>query len=206
MVAQPEAEMQESTNLKEGKIRLSLTDVIYGLVLGYGFNIIANGDPTGVQPVLFALVMWVVVSDWSFVHLQYWKDEVKYTFWPFVIDLAILLVFAIMTRFALKDKNTYVLLLISVMFLLYALWDWAFGESLKGRAWKVDWLFDFVGALAFFGLWFVVDAPSLGYWYRIDIPHAPDIEIHGWIVAAFVLYALFGPHWIGEKIRSLVWR
>jgi hypothetical protein len=93
--------------IDEGRVRLSLTDVIYGIVIGCGFNILAAEDPSGVKPLLFALVVWIIVSDWAFVHMMYWREHEKYTFWPFTIDLAILLNFAVMTRFALKPDHSY---------------------------------------------------------------------------------------------------
>lgn len=119
--------------IEEGEIRLSLSDVIYGVVLGYGFNILAERDPSGMPPLLFALVVWIIISDWSFVHLQYWRQKQNYTFWPFVIDLAILLSFAIMVRFALKPEHSYLPFMIGIMFTLYALWDIVFGPSLRDR-------------------------------------------------------------------------
>jgi hypothetical protein len=127
-----------SEPIEEGEIRLSLADVIYGVVLGYGFNILAERDPSGVPPLCFALVVWIIVSDWSFVHLQYWRQKENYTFWPFVIDLAILLSFAVMVRFALKPDHSYLPFLISIMFALYAMWDVVFGRWLRDRNWGRD--------------------------------------------------------------------
>lgn len=195
----------------EGGVRLSLTDVIYGIVIGYGFNILASEDPSGVKPLLFALVIWIIISDWAFVHLMYWRERDKYTFWPFSIDLAILLNFAVMTRFALKPDHAYLPLVISVMFALYAIWDVLYGGMFQGRSRTRDFVFDSVGAAAFFALWLFMDKTVLGIDLRssalyIDFKHLPDLDFRWWAICAFVLYAALGPHWLGDKFKSLLWR
>jgi hypothetical protein len=196
--------------IDEGRVRLSLTDVIYGIVIGYGFNILAAEDPSGVKPLLFALVVWIIVSDWAFVHMMYWREHEKYTFWPFTIDLAILLNFAVMTRFALKPDHSYLPLVISVMFVLYAIWDVLYGGKFEGRNRYRDFFFDSVGAGAFFALWMYMDKTVFGVNLGasalfIDFRHLPDLDFRWWIICAFFLYLVLGAHWFADKLKSVLW-
>lgn len=52
----------------EGKVRLSLIDVMYGVIMGYGFNFFVDRDPSDITATLFLLVIIAIVCDWLFVH------------------------------------------------------------------------------------------------------------------------------------------
>jgi len=68
---------------REGKIRLSLIDVMYGVIMGYGFNFFVDKDPTDATLVLFVFAIITIVFDWVFVHKPYWKSPETYTNLPF---------------------------------------------------------------------------------------------------------------------------
>lgn len=191
----------------EGKIRLSLIDVVYGLVIGYGFNFFVDKDPVGFTPFLFLLAISVIVCDWLFVHKPYWNEPQEYTNGPFVIDLCILLIFACLIRFAMRPPYSGVLFAMGAMFLLYALWDMVFGENLKGRKWRRDFVWDLVAAVAFFLLWKFVDASWMAAKVLdVDLPNWTgfDVDLRWWIVVAFGLYGLLGPHKLADWTKSWV--
>ena len=191
----------------EGKIRLSLIDVVYGLVIGYGFNFFVDKDPVSFTPFLFLLVILVIVCDWLFVHKPYWSEPKSYTNGPFVIDLCILFLFACMIRFAARPPYSGVLFALAMMFLLYALWDVAFGEHLRGRLWKHDLVWDLVGAGTFLLLWKYMDTRWMASKVLfVDLPDwmGFDIDLRWWIVTAFGLYAFLGPHKWADWLKSKV--
>jgi hypothetical protein len=190
----------------DGKIRLSLIDIVYGLVIGYSLNFFVDRDPSSLTPFLFLLVMSVIICDWLFVHKPYWRKSHKYTNGPFVLDICILFVFACMIRFAAKPPHSGVLIAMGTMFLLYAWWDIVFGEYLiKGRSWKRDLCWDLLGAVAFFLLWKYMDvnwmASRVLYF---DLPDwiGIDIDLRWWIVVAFLLYIFLGPHKWADWLKS----
>jgi hypothetical protein len=194
-------------DIGEGKIRLSLIDVIYGLVIGYGFNFFVDKDPVGFTPILFLLVILVIVCDWLFVHKPYWKEPQEYSNGPFVLDLCILLIFSCLVRFALRPPHSGVLFAMSAMFLFYALWDVTFGDRLKGRRWRHDFVWDLVAAVAFFLLWKFMDANWMATRVlNADLPNwiGFDIDLRWWILVAFALYGLLGPHKWADWAKSWV--
>jgi hypothetical protein len=202
------AKKKEATlaDADEGKIRLSLIDVVYGLVIGYGFNFFVDKDPVSYTPFLFILVIATIVCDWLFVHKPYWREPNHYTNGPFVIDLCILFAFACMIRFAARPPYPDVLVVMSLVFLLYAIWDVLFSKYLRGRSWKRDFYWDLAGSASFFLLWKYLDVHWLAS--RVlyfDLPDwvGFDIDLRWWIVVAFMIYALYGPHDLGDWLKSL---
>jgi len=192
----------------EGKIRLSLIDVIYGVIMGYGFNFFVDRDPTDVTLVLFLLTMSAIVSDWLFVHKPYWSHPGSYTNVPFLIDLMILLSFAFMIRFAVKEPNNGLLLCLAAVFTLYSIWDYACSEPLKqqGRVWSTDLAFDLVGAVSFFSLWRFSKTKVLTHkLIDIDLPNwvGFDIEVQIWMAIAILIYILLGPHPLADRIKGI---
>lgn len=204
----PENPAELSEVEREGKIRLSLIDVIYGVIMGYGFNFFVDRDPTDITFVLFLLTMAAIVTDWLFVHKPYWQNPDKYTNLPFLIDLIILLTFAFMIRFSVKPPQTGVLFCFGVTFSLYTVWDVIYREPLKnqGRSWLRDSVFDGSAAITFFLLWRYSNTPFLAEkiiewdlpdWMRFDI------EVQTWMVIAVVLFIILGPHPFADKIKKI---
>jgi hypothetical protein len=200
--------MEISSELeREGKIRLSLIDVMYGVIMGYGFNFFVDRDPTDVTLVLFIFTILTIVSDWLFVHKPYWRSPEFYSNTPFFLDLIILLNFAFMIRFAVKEPNNALLMCLATVFLLYAIWDFLYRIPLKkqGRLWYMDLIFDASAGLLYFILWKFSTSPFLAKkLFEIDLPAwvGFDVEIQRWTAIAIIIYTLFGPHPVGDAVKG----
>jgi hypothetical protein len=195
--------MNGPTPKEEGELRLRLADVVYGVALGYGFNILANDDPKGLALLLFPLALAALILDWSFAHLRYWKESERYTFWPFVLDLLILLALAVLMRFAVKGTHSYFPLAMSFVFFLYVVWDICFRGSFAGRSKQRDIFFDALGCALFFLLWLGMESFGLSVSLcSPNWPHFPPFDVQAWVLVAIGLYILVGPHTLGDRIRD----
>lgn len=114
--------MNENEN-RESVVRISLIDVLYGVVLGYGFYFFDQAD-TMVSYIRFFFAYAVIIVDWIYVHRLYWGWEYKYNSF-LVIDIFTLFFLSRLVRTATtsggSDPNYW--LWISALFITYFVWD-----------------------------------------------------------------------------------
>ena len=142
-------------NIDLGKIRLSFIDVIYGVVIAYGFNFVDKMDKPS-QYALFLMSFVAIVFDWVFVHQPYWKKIEAYKDAVLIVDLIILFLFS--RIFASTTSESYgILLPLSLLFLFYSIWDFVFRKQLAevGRPWLRDFSYDVMMFIAFAAQWFL---------------------------------------------------
>ncbi len=200
---------------RDGRIRLSLIDIIYGLVIGFGFNFFVDRGEEPIEILLFICCVIAIACDWIFIHQDYWEEPGDYGFAPFIIDLAILLCFTFMIRWAIKDDHhELVLLTMSWIFGLYASWDFVFRKTIRkrGRYWLLDFSWDAVAGAGFYALYRLASAGlltgTLGGWpwfYRNAanyIPKAAYEHVPAWVILGILLYAIMGPHKISDRLKQ----
>jgi hypothetical protein len=135
----------------ESSVRLSLLDVMYGVVLAYGFTYFDKaGDGTDYFRFFFAYA--VFVFDYIYVHRQYWKTEYKNLF--LAMDIGVL--FSISRMLATSTTNTSdYFLWLSVLFSLYVAWD-VISKVNKSKS-EYDWRYSICGdvfaSIAFYLIW-----------------------------------------------------
>jgi hypothetical protein len=200
-----------SEAIRDGRIRLSLIDIIYGLVIGYGFNFFVGSHENNISIILFLCVVIAIACDWVFVHQDYWSDTADYGFWPFIIDLGILLCFTFTIRFAIEEPHNEALFTMGCVFILYGVWDVFFRETIKrrGRSWILDCSWDLTAAVAFFLLYRYSETlgNTIAGFSGLNAfltQHAPKFlyeNIQAWVPAAILLYLIMGPHIISDRIK-----
>ena len=140
--------------IEDKSVRLSLIDVMYGVVLGYGFNYYDQINSTmGYFRFFFAYT--IVLIDWIYVHKLYWQWEYKNNIF-FILDIIILFVFSTIIHDSILN-NYNMQAWLSLLFVIYILWDFA---SIKYKLTKsYDLRFslagDFFAVSAFFAIWYL---------------------------------------------------
>jgi hypothetical protein len=95
-------------------LRISLVDLVYGAVIGYGFD---RFDVADVDYLKWFLGLLVVSIDWIYVHRKYCEWDYKYNS-VFIFDMAILF---LMSR--LFSSSTFFWIWMGLIFLCYFIWD-----------------------------------------------------------------------------------
>ena len=108
------------SNRKESAVRISLVDVMYGVVLAYGFNFFDAAETTP-DYIRFFLAYIVIIVDWTYVHWIYWDWGYKRNLF-FVLDLSLLFVMSRLL-YTSTTQSQYYSLWLSGIFFLYAVWD-----------------------------------------------------------------------------------
>ena len=105
---------------KDSAVRLSLLDVLYGVVLGYGFTYFDKADSIiGYFRFFFSYI--IIIIDWIYVHRFYWKKEYKFDSLLF-IDIGVIFTISRILYTSTSDSPNYFLWL-SILFLWYIAWD-----------------------------------------------------------------------------------
>jgi len=137
---------------KESAVRSSLLDVMYGVVLAYGFNFFDKaGDFTDYFRFFFAYA--VVVIDWIYVHRLYWGAEYKNIF--LVLDISILFSISRLLLTSTAHTPDYYLWL-SILFIFYVAWDVIsmFDKQLPSQYdWRYSVSGDVFASIVFFAFW-----------------------------------------------------
>jgi hypothetical protein len=108
-----------SMETETGKIRISILDVMYGVVLTYGFSYYDQIQP-GPELFRFIFSYLIIIYDFLYVHEQYWKRDYP-ILWLF-IDIVILFSFTRIIANSVGQSNQFYFWLF-FLFLFYAIWD-----------------------------------------------------------------------------------
>lgn len=168
---------------KESAIRLSLIDVIYGVVLTYGFQYFDQIN-WWVSYLLFGFAYLIIIIDWLYVHTRYWGE--KYKNIVFSLDVCILFLFSRLIYTSFKGDSMFWFWL-SIVFVFYAFWDWA--SQRMHMSSKYDWRYSLAGDL--FGF-----VAMLGFYlfkaYKL-------LFINPWILSGAIFYIIVLPTWFIPK-------
>jgi hypothetical protein len=144
-------DMKKNTE-KETKVRSSLLEVMYGVVLAYGFNFF---DSAGnfFEYFRFFFAYAVIILDWIYVHRIYW--EATYTNIYLVLDIGILFSISRLLFSSSTHTPDYYLWL-SILFIFYVVWD-VISMVDKQLPSQYDWRYsisgDIFASLVFFTFW-----------------------------------------------------
>ena len=108
-------------------VRRNLINMMYGVVLAYGFNWFDKAWETGTHltAVLFFFSYSIIIIDWLYVQNIYWvwdKDNKEYSYHFFVIDLCILFIISRLIHVSAASP-THFWLWVSMLYFLYVVWD-----------------------------------------------------------------------------------
>lgn len=134
--------MPKRDDQRESAVRISLVDVVYGIVLAYGFNFF-DQLRAPVQYAQFAFAYTVIILDWIYVHRLYWGWEYKYNSF-LVLDLASLFVMSRVLAASVGGEHTFVAWM-SALFAVYVVWDVV--ANAKGLPCPYDWRWGLTGDL-----------------------------------------------------------
>jgi hypothetical protein len=157
-----EKEDEKGEDKSESAVRISLIDVIYGIVLGYSFQFFEQAH-CWVQYVRLLFAFAIIVIDWLYVHKLYWGAEYNHDR-LFVLDIFILFLFFRMTCVSTSSNPTYWLYL-SIIFCSYVIWDEE-SHRLKLDAksdyhWHYSLVADSVSCVFYFVFYFFIIANKL---------------------------------------------
>jgi len=129
------------------QVRVTIIDVMYAIVAGYGLEAV----DAAVEPIDFLLVFFayfVLVKDWIQEHTRY--RDVEFSSIIFVADLAILFTITRMFKYA-ACHDTWFYGWAACLFLIYLAWDIVLKADItrNGYSWKLSACGDFFGVLSF---------------------------------------------------------
>lgn len=136
--------MSEETYSKS-LVRISLIDVMYGVVLAYGFNFFDQAN-TCISYIRFFSAYVIIIIDWIYVHPLYWSLEDEYNSFLILLDIGILFTISRLFHASTSCPTNYWLWM-SGLFLLYAIWDIAMYILSMRRKLpsKHDWCYSICG-------------------------------------------------------------
>jgi hypothetical protein len=112
--------MNKNDDDKESVVRISLLDVMYGVVLAYGFNSFDKAqDCSDYFRFFFACAVFVV--DWVYVHRLYWGAEYKNIL--LLLDIGILFSISRLLSTSTAHTPNYFMWL-AILFIFYVVWDY----------------------------------------------------------------------------------
>jgi len=139
---------------KESATKISLVDVMYGVVLAYGFSFFDRASTT-IDYIRFFFAYTVIIIDWIYVHSLYWGWEYKYNSF-LLLDMGILFTISRLLHTSTSVTPHY-LLWLSILFMFYFIWDVI--SKIKDLPSEYDWVYSMIGdafaAIAFFVFWFL---------------------------------------------------
>jgi hypothetical protein len=134
---------------RESAVRISLLDVMYGVVLAYGFGFFDQASMT-IDYFRFFFAYAVLIVDWIYVHSLYWGWEYKYNSF-LILDIGILFTMSRLLNTSITGQSPCYWLWMSALFAIYVTWDIV--SKRKGLPSEYDWRYsiggDLFGAIAF---------------------------------------------------------
>ena len=149
---------------KVENIKISLIDIIYGIVLSEGFTYFDNVKSFA-NAVLYIFTFAIIVHDYFYFHINYW-DWQKEHFISFVVDILILFTFYKMFQESVAQFPLNFWLFFSFVFLWYILWDIStlFYQDEKSKTFnfRIQIIADTVAFSFYFLLWLLLKRGVLG--------------------------------------------
>ena len=154
--------------VRESAVRISLLDVMYGVVFAYGFRFFDQASMP-IDYVRFFLAYAVITVDWIYVHPLYWgwkneKDEKNknYSNWFLMIDMGVLFTISRMLRTSTTGyspcywSSCYWFWILG-LFAIYAIWDFALrGKGVEPQYWCDSIIGDLFGAIVFLAFYILL--------------------------------------------------
>ena len=127
---------------KESSFRISLIDVLYGVVLAYGFRFFDEGH-TALDYFRFVFTYLIIIIDYLYVHKRYWESGYRYNV-LLAADVLVIFIFSRLFSLSISDNPQYWVWM-SGLFLTYVVWD--IYSKLHDVAAKHDWRYSIAGDL-----------------------------------------------------------
>ncbi len=125
------------------RVRISLIDVMYAVVLAYGFTFFDKAGTLS-DYIRFVFAYVVIIIDWIYTYSLYRGLEYKYNS-ILIIDIMLLFTISRLFHSSSEAHSHYYWLWLSVLFALYVAWD----IILKHKAIpsRYDWRYSIAGDL-----------------------------------------------------------
>ncbi len=139
-----------SEKKRERSVRISLVDMMYGIVLAYGFTFFDNAN-SSVDYFRFFFAYFIIIIDWLYVHNLYWGWEYEHNF-IFLLDLSIIFSMSRLIHTSVSGGDFTFWFWLALLFFFYLIWDIL--SRYKKLPSEYDWRFSIAGDL--FGVIFYV--------------------------------------------------
>ena len=153
---------------KESAVRISLVDVLYGIVLGYGFTYFDQAH-SAIDYLRFFFAYFVIIVDWIYVHRLYWGLKYKYNS-ILLLDIGVIFTISRILHTSTNESINYFLWL-GVLFGFYVAWDIV--SNIQQIGTEYDWRYsvvgDFVAGTIFIVIWWALKSAALGHTIGIHI-------------------------------------
>ncbi|MBW2040200.1 MAG: hypothetical protein JRI46_11545 [Deltaproteobacteria bacterium] len=106
---------------KASAVRISLLDVMYGVVLAYGFGFFDKIEKIDQHVLLILFAYLIIVVDWIYVHNKYGDGD--YAIDLFVLDILILFTISRLFALSMKDDYSWYWLCMNILFVFHIIWD-----------------------------------------------------------------------------------
>jgi hypothetical protein len=170
---------------KDSAVRISLVDILYGVVLGYGFGYFDQAN-SGIEYLRFFFAYFIIIVDWIYVHKLYWGMEYKYNS-ILLLDIGVIFTFSRMLHTSTNESVNYFLWL-GVLFGFYV--AWGIISKIQQLMTEYDWRYlvvgYFVAGIIFIILWWALKSTDL----------EPTIGIH---IAVVIIYLIALTTWFKKR-------
>ncbi len=167
-------------------IQFNLLDVMYGVVLSYGFNFFGAASSVA-SKIFFFLSYLIVIADWIFIHELYSENEYRSKV-LFFSDIVVLFFVSRVIAASVVSPEAFFMWM-AILFMSYFLWDFVACRVITLDRWASFKLSDFLTSIFFFVMWILV---------RNGVVKGYFIIIVGVIACLVVLF-----YWLySEKFRK----
>ncbi len=134
-------------------IQFNLLDVMYGVVLSYGFNFFGAASSVS-SKIFFFLSYLIVIVDWIFIHELYSEIEYKSRV-LFFSDIAVLFFVSRVIAASVASPEAFFMWM-WILFASYFFWDFVACRVIPPERWASFKLSDFLTSVFFFIMWMLI--------------------------------------------------
>jgi len=172
--------MQKKKNIKSA-VRISLLDVMYGVVLAYGFSFFDKIGKVDHHILLLIFAYLIIVVDWIYVHNKYCDGAYK-SIYLLILDILILFIISRLFAISMKDNNSCYWLCMGILFVLHIIWDFCAKNKRLLRGYNP---YCYIGGDLFAALFFLIF-----YFLFLKTTLQPNLFLNAMMILVYIIACL----------------